>query len=45
MHATKHCSTSSRAMTIPADPSIQDYECCKCFVTFEEDVMIGNEAG
>ena len=27
MHATEHYSASSTAMTLPADPSNQDYEC------------------
>ena len=46
MHATvtEHCSASSTAMTLPTDPSNQNYECCECFVTFEEDFMLGNEA-
>ena len=45
MHATEHYSASSTAMTLPTDPSSQDYECCECFVTFEEDVMLGNDRG
>ena len=44
MHATEHCSTSSTTTAIPADLSNQDYECHECFVTFEEDIMLENEA-
>jgi len=44
MHTTELNSKLSTTSIAPPEPSDQDYECCECFGTFEEDVMLGNEA-
>ena len=44
MHTTELNSASSTATVAPAGLNDQDYECCECFVTFEEDIILGNEA-
>jgi len=44
MHTTELNSTLSTTSTTPPEKSDQDYECCECFGTFEEDVMLSNEA-
>ena len=44
MHTTELNSTSSTATVAPAGLNDQDYECCECFGTFEEDIILGNEA-
>ena len=41
-HSIEHCSMSSTATTAPADPSNQGYECCECFLIFE-DVILGRK--
>ena len=37
MHTNELNSTSSTATVTPAGLNDQDYKCCKCFGTFEED--------
>ena len=32
------------SVPMPLDPSDQDYQCCECFGTFEDDIKLGNEA-
>ena len=44
MHTTELNSASSTATVTPPGLNDQDYECCKCFGTFEEDIILGNEA-
>ena len=44
MHTTELNSTSSTAAVAPAGLNDQDYKCCECFGTFEEDIILGNEA-
>ena len=44
MHTTELNSTSSTATVAPAGLNDQDCECCECFGTFEEDIILGNEA-
>ena len=41
MHTTELNSASSTATVAPAGLNDQDYECCECFVTFEEDIILG----
>ena len=37
-----HAATEQHSST--TTPSDQDYQCCECFGTFEDDIMLGNEA-
>ena len=40
-HIAKH--NAIQAPTMP-EPQDQDYECCECFGTFEDDIALGNQA-
>ena len=40
MHTTELNSASSTAAVAPAGLNDQDYECCECFGTFEEDIIL-----
>ena len=40
-HTAKHDALQAAAISEPQD---QDYECCECFGTFEDDIALGNQA-
>ena len=44
MHTTELNLASSTATVATAGLNDQDYECCECIGTFEDDNILGNEA-
>ena len=39
-----HLNNNTGATALPGEDNSQDYECCECFGTFEEDISLGNGA-
>ena len=43
-HTAEHYAIQVAAILEPHEEEDQDYECCECFGTFENDIALGNQA-